>query len=133
MTITIEHKTKLNLFECSACAAHIALTLDFERVLRGNHREFYCPNGHSQYFPSQSEAERLRQALHAAELEKTRLTQQVKDAVEARDRLAIQQAISERETARLKKRAAAGVCPCCNRTFVQLQRHMKTQHSGHDA
>ena len=29
---------------------------------------------------------------------------------------------------RLKNRASAGVCPCCNRTFKQLAAHMKTKH-----
>ena len=29
---------------------------------------------------------------------------------------------------KLKKRIANGVCPCCNRTFVNVQRHMATQH-----
>jgi hypothetical protein len=26
------------------------------------------------------------------------------------------------------ERVASGVCPCCNRSFVNLRRHMKTQH-----
>lgn len=29
---------------------------------------------------------------------------------------------------KLKKRAANGVCPCCNRTFVDLARHMAGKH-----
>ncbi len=29
---------------------------------------------------------------------------------------------------KMKKRAANGVCPCCNRHFVNLQRHMDGQH-----
>ena len=29
---------------------------------------------------------------------------------------------------RLKKRAIAGVCPCCNRTFQQLAAHMAHKH-----
>lgn len=29
---------------------------------------------------------------------------------------------------RMKRRASAGVCPCCNRTFQQLARHMATKH-----
>lgn len=29
---------------------------------------------------------------------------------------------------RMRNRAAAGVCPCCNRTFSQLATHMKKQH-----
>ena len=33
-----------------------------------------------------------------------------------------------KETKRLKKRAAAGTCPCCSRTVIQMARHMKTKH-----
>jgi len=29
---------------------------------------------------------------------------------------------------RMKSRAVAGVCPCCNRTFKQLASHMKHKH-----
>ncbi len=29
---------------------------------------------------------------------------------------------------KVKKRAANGVCPCCNRTFSDLARHMKAKH-----
>jgi hypothetical protein len=27
-----------------------------------------------------------------------------------------------------RKRSAAGTCPCCNRTFANMGRHMKTKH-----
>ena len=30
---------------------------------------------------------------------------------------------------KLKKRIANGVCPCCNRSFKDLHRHMTTKHS----
>lgn len=33
---------------------------------------------------------------------------------------------------RLKNRAKAGVCPCCNRTFQNLARHMASQHPDHE-
>lgn len=29
---------------------------------------------------------------------------------------------------RITKRAKAGVCPCCNRSFENLRRHMASQH-----
>lgn len=32
------------------------------------------------------------------------------------------------QVTKLRKRAKAGVCPCCNRTFVGLQRHMAQKH-----
>lgn len=32
------------------------------------------------------------------------------------------------QNTRLKKRIAAGVCPCCNRSFANLREHMAGQH-----
>jgi hypothetical protein len=32
---------------------------------------------------------------------------------------------------RIKNRIANGVCPCCNRTFLDLQRHMSTKHADY--
>jgi Asp-tRNA(Asn)/Glu-tRNA(Gln) amidotransferase A subunit family amidase len=29
---------------------------------------------------------------------------------------------------RIRDRVGAGVCPCCNRTFKQLARHMQAKH-----
>ena len=35
---------------------------------------------------------------------------------------------AEAAAARLKKRASAGLCPCCNRSVGALERHMRTKH-----
>lgn len=99
---------------------------------------FYCPYGHPQIFTEgPSEADLLRR-------ERDRLKQQVAqredEAKEAwrvaslRDdeRLAAERRASAArgQVTRLKNRAAAGLCPCCNRSFVNLQRHMASQHKG---
>jgi hypothetical protein len=34
----------------------------------------------------------------------------------------------EPEIKRIKKRAAAGTCPCCQRSFSNMATHMKRQH-----
>ncbi len=34
---------------------------------------------------------------------------------------------------RIKNRVGHGVCPCCNRTFGDLYRHMSTKHPGYAA
>lgn len=128
MDITIESKTTVRLLDCSECGGHIALTPNLERTLRESHATFYCPIGHHQYFPAKTDAERLRDALHAADIEKSRLAKSVREAEMLANDAVFRQALAERETARLKKRARAGVCPCCNRTFVQLARHIKTKH-----
>jgi len=128
VTHTIQSKIEVDLFDCTECGSYVALTANHEHALRATHKTFYCPNGHSQYFPSKTDAEKLREALHAADIEKSRLAKAVREAEQIANDAAYRQTIAERETARLKKRASAGVCPCCNRTFVQLARHMKTKH-----
>lgn len=79
-----------------------------------DHKTFYCPRGDAQHYPQETEAEKLRKKLHASELEATR---------RANENIALQ-----KEAVRLARRARAGVCPCCNRTFKALAAHMKTKH-----
>ena len=33
---------------------------------------------------------------------------------------------------RMKNRIKVGVCPCCNRTFQDLAKHMASQHKDFD-
>lgn len=84
-----------------------------------NHTIF-CPHGHSLTW-KETETDRLRRERdrlkqHAAMLEGDILTQKTRaDNAEA-------------ATRRLKKRMSAGTCPCCQRTFSNMSRHMKTKH-----
>ena len=130
---TITHTTELNLYDCTQCGALIALSKNLERVMRTDHRTFYCPNGHHQYFPQESAEEKLRKSLHDAEMDKTRLSHQAAAARAETTKKEAELAAAKREAARLKKRAAAGVCPCCTRTVGQLARHMKTKHPDYTA
>jgi hypothetical protein len=83
-----------------------------------------CPLGHTWWFTGRNveqklEDERRRAGRLAAE----------RDQFAARERG--QRAAKTRAQNKLKRtnaRVAAGVCPCCNRTFQQLARHMASQH-----
>lgn len=116
---------------CCNCGIAFAMTADFrnDRLKRKpNDKSFYCPRGHPQHFTGESEETKLRR-------ERDRLKQE-QAYLEDRARQAREEAEHERRrangykghAARITKRAKAGVCPCCNRTFVQLARHMATQH-----
>ena len=35
---------------------------------------------------------------------------------------------AELDKKRIEKRAKAALCPCCNRSFVSLARHIQSQH-----
>lgn len=81
----------------------------------------HCPLGHV-WVP----AARPR---HEIDAEKIKKLERERDAA----RCAAIEAAEERDAMRkannaLRQRAKGGACPCCKRTFVQLARHIKSQH-----
>lgn len=114
---TITTDSRLVVEECCACGVAFALPESLQGQRRGDKGTFYCPNGHSQSYIGKPLEEQLREARQEAE--RTRLALQVE-----RD----QRQTAERELKRQQQRTKGGVCPCCNRSFTQLARHMKTQH-----
>jgi hypothetical protein len=104
---------------CDGCGVTFAFPQLLHKGFQRTGKSFYCPNGHTLHF--QSEESRLQKQLVT---EQDRYRQVEAQLVAARDQLQA----AERELARHKKRVANGVCPCCNRSFAQLGRHMKTKH-----
>jgi hypothetical protein len=89
---------------------------------RRDHRNFYCTVcGQANHWPQKSDLDKLRGQLASK--------QDMLDTVRAeRDRAEYQRRAEKAAKTKLKKRIAAGVCPCCNRTFKQLSAHMQRQH-----
>ena len=116
----IRHTTELVVEECYKCHMLFAMPSYLRRQCLDEKRTFYCPNGHDQVFCT-SETERLRRELK----QERNWSRSLQSDVEyERRRLSA----TKGHMTRLKKRVAAGVCPCCNRTFQNLGRHMKGQH-----
>ena len=124
MNYVIDHQLTLVTQECGACGVVFAWPQQLKDELLRTRRDWYCPNGHVRHFIVETEEERLRKRVHQIELENTRLANEV----ETKEKTL---AKALREQKRMKTRVAAGVCPCCNRTFQQLARHMKTKHPEH--
>jgi hypothetical protein len=117
--------------ECCNCGLRFAVPRSWERSRRDDHKSFYCPNGHPQSFVGKSEAEIARDELAKekqrrewAEAEAKRLRE--KNETAARSNAALRGHINH-----VKRRVGNGVCPCCNRTFSQLGRHMQAKHPGY--
>lgn len=89
----------------------------------------FCPNGHEwHYREGESREDELRRER---DLLKQRLSQKDDQIVCERElRTAAERSAAARkgQITRLKNRAAAGVCPCCNRSFENLRRHMSNRH-----
>lgn len=101
------------------------------RVLRDHQRDqhangepqvgIYCPAGHQWEISGKPEVEKERE--HRARVEAR--VRAIQDQLEAEARA---HAATKGQLTKAKKRATNGICPCCNRTFVNVTRHMKTKH-----
>lgn len=119
-----------NAGPCCRCKTDIYLPDSlYEVALKSPDVWFWCAYGHKQHFTEgESEETKLRR-------ERDRLAQQVAekdDAIrfqrELREAAERSAAAARGQVTKLKKRAGAGVCPCCNRTFLALQKHMSQKH-----
>lgn len=117
--------------QCCNCGIQFCVPdyFDKERRARGEKLNFYCPNGHSlSYREGKEDAlrrERDRLAQRQAQLQD--------ELAEAKRLQADAEAKADKAQRRLKRageRIHRGVCPHCNRTFVQLARHMASKHPG---
>lgn len=125
-TRTIARTIEMETLICCVCSVPFALDAQWLRVLKSGEGAFYCPNGH--YLSYKKHATRLQDQVDQLKQE---LAQRIAaqdqaeaGAMEARRQLAAER----REAQRVQRRIANGVCPCCNRHFVNVARHMKGQH-----
>lgn len=121
MGYAIPASVTLDTETCISCGTTFAIETGLLRQRRRDHQFFYCPNGHSQCYPGKSDIELAREE---ATRERTARVQ-----AEAAARIAREDAERARtREARLKKRVANGVCPCCQRSFTNLRRHITMKH-----
>lgn len=123
-TLTLKTETEFVIEECCNCGVPFAMTDTHKKARLADKETFYCPNGHPQHYLGKTHDQQLKDAERKAAnaLEEARIT-----AARA-EQLAQALTDARRETKRLERRATAGACPCCDRTFVQLARHIKTKH-----
>jgi hypothetical protein len=130
MTTTISYTGRLVVATCWCGIKHAVPEELHDRQAR-QHRDgvkqasIYCPLGHSYINAGEGEAERLRRELGWQRDRVARANARA-DQAEASARA------HKGAATKARKRAAAAVCPCCNRSFVQLRRHMATKHPDYD-
>ena len=125
-TLSVKTETEFYIESCFACGCLFGMTMDFKDARQRNKDTFYCPAGHPQHYLGKSDKELRREAEARARAAEDQ-------ALAAKQELARVKREAKAEQTRLAQRARGGVCPCCNRSFVQLARHMKTKHPEHGA
>lgn len=107
---------------CIECSTLFGMSDDIYEHRLENGRLFYCPNGHSQYFPKrENELKKLKQ-------EKQSLESQLSWAVQEAESAKREKTALKGQLTKTRNRVANGVCPCCHRTFKQLAAHMDNKH-----
>jgi hypothetical protein len=113
---------------CDACGVSFAITDAYDDRRRADHKSFYCPNGHSMSYSQKNEAEKQRERADRLERRLANRDEDLRAARAAHITTQHRLRATKGVLTKTKKRVANGVCPCCNRTFQQLERHMKSQH-----
>ncbi len=112
------------VWECRTCGCVSTcpeVIMDEQRAEGGYH---HCPNGHQWgWSKDKSEREVLRR-------ERDRLKQQIAEKDDEVARQISMRKQAEGKLGRVQGRINRGVCPCCNRTFTNLARHMSTKHAN---
>jgi hypothetical protein len=111
------------------CGISFAMPQDFQLVCRLDHnQEFYCPNGHGQVYIGKTEAQKERALRESAERDREYYQVQLRRTREELKSTERSRAAIKGQNTKIKKRIANGVCPCCNRHFAALEKHMATKH-----
>ena len=112
---------------CCACGVAVGMPGDFERQRRADGAKFFCLNGHPLSW-RETENDKIRR-------ERDRLKQQLARRDELLETVNAARVMAERQSrarkgviTKMTKRAKAGVCMCCNRTFSELAKHMASEH-----
>lgn len=128
-TATVE----MQAVHCS-CGGTYQLTAAYYKERQNQGGCWHCPYCSTSWgFPKGSS--RLEKALATADNERRRRLrdQQWSDQEQARLKSLVRTKEAQRRAekgakTKAKQRHAAGVCPCCTRSFKQLRRHMASQH-----
>lgn len=128
MSTTYAYTSQLTIIECANCHMDFGIPEGLFRTRRDDHRMFYCPLGHSNYYPGKSDAEKLRAELDASRRIAANERERRQRAEDRERNTEYRRRAAQGQVTKIKRRVGRGVCPCCNRTFVDLARHMAGQH-----
>lgn len=112
---------------CPTCFVHYAAPKAMFEKKNETGERWFCPNGHhiiytqSALQKAQAEADKLRQ-------ERDQLKQNEAWWSDRLDRERKDHKAAKAQLKKVQTRVCNGVCPCCNRSFANLQRHMAGKH-----
>lgn len=111
--------------QCCECNVEYAIPANLNDKALERRGQFgthvYCPNGHYWFYIGETKAEKERRRAELAEQRIAQRDDEIRD---------LERAVSAQKgnVTKLKRRAAAGTCPCCQRTFMNVNAHLANKH-----
>ncbi len=118
--IDIQTTQRFEEQECWGCGVLFAITSNTVYFKKRDSATLFCPNG-CKLSLGESEESKLRKQLADKERQLEAERQRAATNFAAREK-------AEKKLKKIERRTSGGVCPCCNRTFSVLTRHMATKH-----
>lgn len=118
----------LEIVECANCHMDFGVTADFARRRQEAHTTFYCPAGHAQSWPQETDLEKVRRMRDEALQRSTRLSNLLDDERKQHHRTELRLRSTRGVVTKIKQRIVAGACPKCHAKFPDLKHHMEAEH-----
>lgn len=135
---TIFHSTSIRAVECCDCGMVLGLSktwMDNAREAGKFQRMFYCPYcGTKQGWGTgghEIEIKKLKDEAHKLSKQIIAANKRTENAYAEADHFKRSRDATKGVITKIKKRIHNGVCPCCNRSFTNLERHMKSKHPSY--
>ena len=115
---TLNYTETLTVVYCT-CGIAYAIPRALHDQAHDRGKSLYCPLGHAWHYTESVEQKLKREREKSARLRA--------EADQLQASLVAQKGVATKLRKKVE-RAEHGVCPHCNRSFVNLQRHVKTKH-----
>lgn len=125
--VTFETTTSLTTINCK-CGGTYAINERYREEKARTGGYWHCPYCECSWGYGEGENARLKKEVEAAKKREQMANQRADDWRVRADHEGRRAAAARGQVTKLKNRVGKGVCPCCNRTFANLQRHMQGQH-----
>lgn len=122
-------------FTCGLCAGVYALAENYAKKKQEEGGFWTCPYCAKPwgYHKDGSELEQAKRLIAAAQDRASANWQRYLEETERKAAVERRLSAEKAVVTRMRRRAAAGVCQCCKRTFQDLARHMQSKHPAYAA
>ncbi|MGC1272970.1 MAG: hypothetical protein WBC44_04635 [Planctomycetaceae bacterium] len=127
--LEISVEQELAVRNCPTCGLLYGVDASYLKRKREKGGDWYCPAGHNLVY-TESDLQKAQKELAAVKRRAEYYEAERNRAREQAEQEKRRSAAARGQVTKLKRRAAGGACPCCNRTFENLARHMQTKHPG---